>query len=73
MSQNWFTYKEGKVVEYDSIDKFPEKCIGFVYKITHIQSGRFYIGKKSEPHSFTKHSFNRTKRAGLESFLAWLA
>ena len=47
MSKTWFTYKEGQVVEYDSVDKFPENCIGFVYKITNIKTGKFYIGKKS--------------------------
>jgi hypothetical protein len=47
MSQNWFTYKEEKIVEYDSIDKFTENCIGFVYRITNIQTGKFYIGRKS--------------------------
>ena len=33
--------------EYDSIDKLPENCVGFVYKITNIKTGKFYIGKKS--------------------------
>jgi hypothetical protein len=47
MPQNWFTNKQGQITQYDSIEKFPENCIGFVYKITNIQSGRFYIGKKS--------------------------
>jgi len=47
MSKNWFIYEEGAVKEYDSIDKFPENCIGFVYKITNIKTGKFYIGKKS--------------------------
>jgi hypothetical protein len=47
MSQNWFIYENGTVVEYDSIGKFPENCVGFVYKITNIQTGRFYIGRKS--------------------------
>ena len=47
MSKKWFIYENGTVKEYDSIDKFPENCIGFVYKVTNIKSGRFYIGKKS--------------------------
>ena len=47
MSQNWFIYRDGIVTEYDSVDKFPENCIGFVYKITNIQTGKFYIGRKS--------------------------
>ena len=47
MSKKWFTYQDGRVVEYDSVEKFPENCIGFVYKITNIKTGKFYIGKKS--------------------------
>jgi hypothetical protein len=47
MSNNWFIYENGAVKEYDSVDKFPENCIGFVYKITNIKTGKFYIGKKS--------------------------
>jgi hypothetical protein len=47
MSKNWFIYENGAVKEYDSVDKFPENCVGFVYKITNIKTGKFYIGKKS--------------------------
>ena len=47
MSKKWFIYENGMVKEYDSVDKFPENCVGFVYKITNIQTGKFYIGKKS--------------------------
>jgi len=47
MSKIWFTYQEGRIIEYDSVDKFPENCVGFVYKITNIKTGKFYIGKKS--------------------------
>jgi len=47
MSKQWFIYKDGLTVEYDSIDKFPPNCVGFVYKITNIQTGKFYIGRKS--------------------------
>ncbi len=47
MSKKWFIYENGTVKEYDSINKFPENCVGFVYKITNIQTGKFYIGKKS--------------------------
>ena len=28
-------------------DLIPEEAVGFVYKISHIPSGKFYIGKKS--------------------------
>lgn len=47
MSQKWFMNRNGNVVEYDSVEKFPQGCIGFVYKITNVKTGRFYIGKKS--------------------------
>lgn len=47
MSKKWFIYENGRIVEYDSVDKFPENCVGFVYKITNIKTGKFYIGKKS--------------------------
>jgi hypothetical protein len=30
-----------------SEELIPEESVGFVYKITHIPSGKFYIGKKS--------------------------
>jgi hypothetical protein len=39
-----WTYKE---VEMTSVDQFPEGTIGFVYKITNIHNGKFYIGKKN--------------------------
>ena len=47
MSKKWFTYENGRIIEYDSVEKFPENCVGFVYKITNIKTGKFYIGKKS--------------------------
>jgi hypothetical protein len=47
MTEKWFIYEKGTIKEYDNIDKFPEKCVGFVYKITNIKTGKFYIGKKS--------------------------
>lgn len=47
MSKKWFTFDREKLVEYDSVDKFPKGCIGFVYQITNTKTGKFYIGKKS--------------------------
>lgn len=47
MSEKWFVYRDGNIVEYDSVEKFPEGCVGFVYKITNIKTGKFYIGRKS--------------------------
>ncbi len=29
-----------------SIDEIPENTVGFIYKITHIETGKFYIGRK---------------------------
>lgn len=47
MSSFWFTYEKNQYKEYDTVDKFPENCVGFVYKITNIKTGKFYIGRKS--------------------------
>lgn len=54
MSQNWFTYEKGVVWDYGSIERFPANCIGFVYKITNIKTGKFYIGRKSLYKNITK-------------------
>lgn len=64
MSQTWFIYENGKPVEYNSVDKFPENCVGFVYKITNIKTGRFYIGKKSL-YSSTKKKLTKKELAEL--------
>ena len=47
MSEKWFVYNGETVTEYDSVEKFPQGCVGFVYKITNLRSGKFYIGRKS--------------------------
>lgn len=46
----WF-YQNKEVV---SIEDIPEGIIGFIYKITHIPSGKAYIGKKVLQHSLKK-------------------
>ena len=33
-------------VEINDISQFPEGAVGFVYKITNVHTGKFYIGKK---------------------------
>lgn len=38
-------YHKGHVI--DSIEQMPEGAMGFIYKITCIEDGRWYIGKKS--------------------------
>lgn len=47
MAKKWFTKNRETLIEYDSVEKFPAGCVGFVYKITNTETGRFYIGKKS--------------------------
>lgn len=47
MSEKWFVYDGETVTEYDSVEKFPQGCVGFIYKITNLRSGKFYIGRKS--------------------------
>lgn len=47
MSDKWFMYDGKSVVEYVTVENFPPGCIGFVYKITNIKTGKFYIGRKS--------------------------
>ena len=38
-----WTYKTKEISE---ISEFPDKTFGFVYMITHIPSGKAYLGKK---------------------------
>lgn len=47
MLEKWYTFDGDELLEYDSVDKFPKGCIGFIYEIKNIKTGRFYIGKKS--------------------------
>ncbi len=39
---NW-KYKGEEVTD---ILYFPENCVGFIYSITNVETGKFYIGKK---------------------------
>jgi hypothetical protein len=64
MSQNWFTYESGVIWEYDGVEKFPANCVGFVYKITNIKTGKFYIGRKSL-YSNTKKKLTKTELAEM--------
>ena len=43
--------------EYTDISHFPNGCYGFIYIITHKETGKFYIGKKNL-------SFDRKKKLG---------
>ena len=64
MSQKWFTYENGTLFEYDSTAKFPASCIGFIYKITNIKTGKFYIGRKSL-YSNTKKKLTKAELAEM--------
>jgi hypothetical protein len=64
MSQNWFTYENGVIWEYDGVEKFPTKCVGFIYKITNIKTGKFYIGRKSL-YSNTKKKLTKAELAEM--------
>jgi len=37
-----------------SIEQFPDTCHGFVYKITNLTDGKFYIGRKILQNTLTK-------------------
>lgn len=49
--------------EYTSIQNFPEGCIGFVYKIYNIDTGKIYIGKKILRNLLTKKLTIKEKEA----------
>ena len=38
----------------NTIEDFPENTFGFIYKVTHIPTGKSYIGKKSLYHNIKK-------------------
>lgn len=40
--------------EYLTLEDFPENCIGFVYKIYNIETGKIYVGKKILRNLLTK-------------------
>ena len=51
---NWLHYEDdGSEVELDDIFDISD-CFGFVYKITNIETGKIYIGKKSFLHNRKK-------------------
>jgi len=47
---NWLHNGE----EYLTIEDFPQDCIGFVYKIYNVDTGKIYIGKKILRNLLTK-------------------
>jgi hypothetical protein len=58
MTPNWLLFKK----QIDSIDQFPKDTFGFIYKITHVDTNKAYIGKKSLYHN-KKHKLTRKQLA----------
>lgn len=56
-------YKENTLEE----SNIPEKSIGFVYKISHIPSGKFYYGRKLLTKAATKTIKGKTKKIRKKS------
>jgi hypothetical protein len=54
MTPNWLLFKK----QIESVDQFPEGTFGFIYKITHIDTNKAYIGKKSLYHN-KKHKLTK--------------
>lgn len=50
--ENNFWYYEGKPLQDEDI---PEKAIAFLYIITHVETGRWYIGRKNIFRKVTKN------------------
>lgn len=48
----------------DSIEQMPENIFGFIYKITNIETGQFYIGKK-QIKSITNVKLGKKEKAKL--------
>jgi hypothetical protein len=55
------------IYEGKEFTEVPEKIIGFVYKITNLQSGRQYIGKKLFTFARKKSVKGKRKRVRVES------
>ena len=65
MTKNWI-YNGREIL---SLDQFPEEAVGFIYKITNKDNGRFYIGKKNlfsitNP-IISKKKYEELKEAGI--------
>lgn len=55
---------DNKVIE--SIDDIPPNSVGFIYEVTHIPSGKKYIGKKALYHKKTRPPLKGYKRKRVE-------
>jgi len=58
MTPNWLFFKKS----ITTIDQLPENTFGFIYKITHIDTNKAYIGKKSLYHN-KKHKLTKKQLA----------
>lgn len=56
-------YKDSEI---SSIDDMPNDSVGFVYQITHIPTGKKYIGKKILKHKKTRPPLKGYKRKRVE-------
>lgn len=56
-------YKENVV---SSIEDMPSDSVGFIYEVTHIPSGKKYIGKKAIYHKKTRPPLKGYKRKRVE-------
>ena len=59
----WFNFKKEDIKYFNEISDFPENTYGFIYKIIHKESKRYYIGKKVLYHNIKK---KLTKKELLE-------
>lgn len=60
----WF-YRDGSNIKnIESITDFPEGCIGYIYRITNLDTNKFYIGKKILQHT-TNPKMGKKERAKL--------
>lgn len=67
----WFYYDdENNIKEIKDINDFDLDCFGFVYKITNITNGKFYIGKKYLFHT-QKKKLTLTEKAENKKKNIW--
>lgn len=58
---------EGKEIESDAVDEY----IGFVYRITNLENGKEYIGKKLFKSTRTKKVKGKTRRKKVQTESNW--
>jgi hypothetical protein len=65
INNNWFQkiYENNieKVIEYTDIQDFPIDSYGFIYIITHLPTGKCYLGKKALYHNIKKKLTKKEK------------